>query len=85
MFACEKKEKTSQYKGVSWHRRMRKWIVRITLKGQAPKYGGYFEDELDAAKRVNELCAEFGIPFLNPEIGAIPNQQYQVTYCLMDL
>merc|ERR1712034_192863 len=28
-------------------------------------------------KRVNQLCEELGIPPQNPEISAIPNQQYQ--------
>jgi hypothetical protein len=37
-----------------------------------------FKDELDAAKRVNQLCEELGIPLQNPTISAIPNQQYQV-------
>merc|ERR1712034_205128 len=73
----EKKEKTSQYKGVSWNRQLGKWDVRIRPKGQTPKYGGYFEHELDAAKKVNQLCEELGIPLQNPEINAVQNQQYQ--------
>jgi hypothetical protein len=76
---CEKKEKTSQYKGVSWHKESGKWYVVIYLKGQKPIYGGYFKDELDAAKRMNQLCEELGIPLQNPEISAIQNQQNQVT------
>merc|ERR1711925_53139 len=48
-------------------------------KGQKPKYGGIFDDELDAAKRVNQLCGELGIPPQNPTISAMPNQQYQAT------
>ena len=56
-----------------------KWYVRLYLKGQKPKFGGLFKNELDAAKRVNQLCEEFGIPAQNPEINATPNQQYQVT------
>merc|ERR1712034_135837 len=72
-----RKEKKSQYKGVGWHKRIRRWCVLIHLKGQKRKYGGTFKDELDAAKRVNQLCEELGIPLQNPEISAIPNQQYQ--------
>ena len=45
-------------------------------KGQKPKYGGIFNNELDAAKRVNQLCDECGIPQKNLGIGTI---QYQVT------
>ena len=79
MFACEKKEKTSQYKGVSWSTRSDKWCVQIRLKTGKSKFGGYFTDELDAAKGVNELCEKLGIPLQNPEINAVQNQQYQVT------
>ena len=79
MFVCEKKEKTSQYKGVYWHKQIRRWYVLIHLKGKKRKYGGCFSDELDAAKRVNQLCEELEIPLQNPTISTIPNQQYQVT------
>ena len=41
--------------------------------------GGTFNDELDAAKRVNQLCEEMGIPYKNPGISATPNQQCHVT------
>merc|ERR1712034_264991 len=72
----QKKEKSSQYNGVYWHKQARKWYVKITTKGQKPKYaGGMFKDESDAAKRVNQLCEELGIPLRNPTISAIPNQE----------
>merc|ERR1712034_102417 len=73
----QKNEKTSQYKGVSWHKRTKQWRVQIHLKGQKRKYGGMFKDELDAAKRVNQLCDELEIPPQNPTISAIPNEQNQ--------
>jgi len=73
----QKKEKTSQYKGVCWHREYGKWDVRIYPKGQKSIFGGYFNDELDAAKRVNQLCETLGIPAQNPKISAMPNQQYK--------
>jgi len=76
-YQYQKKEKTSQFKGVSWHVQMGKWYVRIYRKGQKPKYEGFFEDELDAAKRGNQLCEELGIPLPNPEIGAKPKQPYE--------
>merc|ERR1712034_30691 len=63
--------------GVCWHREKRKWRARIYPKGQTQKFGGYFKDELDAAKRVNQLCEKLEIPLKNPTISAIPNQQYQ--------
>merc|ERR1712034_115179 len=73
----QKKEKTSQYKGVYWHREKNRCAVLIYLKGQIRKYGGNFKDELDAAKGVNQLCQKLGIPPRNPEISAIPNQQHK--------
>jgi len=73
----QKKEKTSQYKGVHWNKQKRNWFARLTLKGETQKFGGAFNDELDAAKRVNQLCVEFGIPPQNRTISQIPNQQHQ--------
>ena len=64
---------------MTWHKQRKKWYVRICIKGEEPKYGGIFKDELEAAKRMNQLCEEFGIPPQNPAISAIPNHQYQVT------
>merc|ERR1712034_81649 len=72
----QKKEKTSQYKGVTWHKKMNKWYAQVFLKRGQQKCGGYFKDELDAAKGVNQLCEELEIPLLNPEISMMPNQQY---------
>ena len=87
LFACEKKEKTSQYKGVSWNKQIGKWYVQLWRVSNS---GAYFKNELDAAKRVNQLCEELGIPLRNPDISVVPNQQYQVTkqfvrlMCLQD-
>ena len=78
MLAFEKKEKTSQYKGVSWHKERGKWYVSMRQKGQKTKYVGMFKDELEAGKRANQVCEELGIPLWNPEISAIPNPQSQV-------
>jgi len=73
----QKKEKTSQYKGVYWHKQSRKWCVRLSPKGATAHFGGCFKDELDAGKRVNQICEELRIPLQNPEISAMPNQQHQ--------
>jgi hypothetical protein len=55
------------------------------LKGQSPKYGGQFNNELDAAKKVNELCKNFGVSHQNPKISAIPNcESCQVTKSFVD-
>jgi len=44
-------------------------------------YGGIFADELDAGKKVNQLCDDFRIPQKNPGISGIQNQQYQNDGC----
>ena len=75
----EKNKQTSQYKGVCWNKEKSKWQALVYLKGKKQIYGGRFNDELDAAKRVNQLCEKLKIPPQNPTISAIPNQQYQVT------
>jgi len=72
---CEKKEKTSQYKGVYWHKQVGKWYVFIYQKGQKRKYGGMFKYELDAAKRVNQ----FYQPITNFEIET--NSRTQSCLC----
>ena len=77
VFVCEAKENTSQYFGVSYDKRYYKWMAKLYLKGQKSRsrYGGLFNDELDAAKRINQLCKEIGIPLKNPEISSKPNVQ----------
>jgi len=60
---------------VTWHE-SRKWHALIYLKGKKPKYGGNFMSELEATKKVDQLCEELGIPPQNPTISAIPNKQY---------
>jgi len=73
------KQKISQYTGVCWHKRQDKWSVDLCLQGVKKKFGGYFNDELDAAKRINQLCEEFGIPHKNHGIGTIINQEAKQT------
>merc|ERR1712034_265005 len=57
----EKKEKASQYKGVSWNKENGQWRAEIQFKKQKQN-GGYFREELDAAKKVNQLCEKLEIP-----------------------
>jgi len=72
----QKKEKSSQYKGVSLDKHTKKWRVQVRAKGKSKAWGGYFQDELDAAKRVNQQCEELGIPAKNPGIIVeMPTQQ----------
>merc|ERR1712034_273122 len=69
-----KREKTSQYKGVCWHRQNGTWYAQLNVKGEKNKYGGCFSDELDAAKRVNQLCEELGIAPQNPGVIEMSTQ-----------
>jgi len=70
----QKRERTSQYKGVYWHRKVKMWYARVSLKGYKQKYAGIFNDEQDAAKRVNQLCEELGIPPQNPGVVEMSTQ-----------
>ena len=63
--------KSSKYKGVTWHKRSRKWHARIR-HNYAFIQLGYFTKELDAAqaydKKAKELFGEFAHPnFRNAE------------------
>jgi hypothetical protein len=85
IYSGENKEKTSQYKGVTWHSKIKKWYAQLPVKGGKTKYGGTFDNELEAAKRVNQLCEELSFPQQNPTVSAIPDEKYQVTrnfFCL---
>ena len=64
MFACEKKKKTSQFKGVSWDTRKNRWYAQVR-KERKSYFGGYFKDEIDAGEKVNKLCEEMKIPVRN--------------------
>ena len=73
----EAKEERPQYKGISWDKQRKKWCASLYSK-DGKRFGGYFNDELDAAKRVNQLCKEFGIAAKNPGISGAPNQQVTI-------
>jgi len=49
--------KTSKYKGVHWHKRLRKWAAQITFENKK-HHLGYFTDELAAAKAYDCKAAE---------------------------
>jgi len=54
----------SQYKGVKWHKHVKKWVAVISVDGRK-KHLGYFTDEKEAAKAYDraakELRGEFAV------------------------
>lgn len=57
--------KSSRFRGVSWHKRHRKWSVSIYLRSRRSgklkqQFVGLFEDELDAARAYNDAAEEYG-------------------------
>jgi len=63
----EQKNKTSQFRGVSWCKNRRKWRSYVTHNNDK-HCCGEFVTELDAAKAVNRKCLELGIDIRNPQI-----------------
>jgi hypothetical protein len=51
----KKKISSSKYKGVTWHKRMKKWTAQICYQGKH-KSLGYFDDETDAAKAYDDAA-----------------------------
>jgi len=49
---------TSKYKGVHWHRRMRKWAAAIQYNKKV-YHIGYFSDEVEAAEAYDKKAREF--------------------------
>ena len=47
------------------------WAVQIYFHNHK-YFGGYFNEEIEAAKKVNQLCDEVGIPQKNPEVNEMP-------------
>jgi len=65
------KIKTSKYNGVCWRKENQKWVVQIS-HNKKQIYGGYFENEINAAQRVNQLYEKMGKSQKNPEISEMP-------------
>jgi hypothetical protein len=72
------KKITSQYKGVHWNKKRKKWYAQLYLIDGNNKFGGYFNDEVEAAKQVNQLCEKFGVTAKNPGIHGSPHPQIQI-------
>jgi hypothetical protein len=62
---------TSGFKGVSWHKKKKKWVAQIMISGKVT-YLGYFDVEEDAARKFDEVAAPLGrvINFPSEFMGA---------------
>lgn len=58
------KNGTSRYKGVCWHRRMKKWVACIKGKGRK-SHLGYFVSETSAAKAYDNAARKYHGEFAN--------------------
>jgi len=58
---------TSKYTGVCWHRKKKKWHTYLKHNKKL-YYGGHFDNEDQAAMKVNLLCEKNGIKRKNPMI-----------------
>ncbi len=63
----KRKDTQSKFKGVHFLKKRDKWIARIQVEGKRIN-SGYFNTELEAAKRYNELATKYHEEFayLNP-------------------
>jgi len=68
--------KTSHYNGVSWHKTNKKWQTQLIYNNKKC-YGGYFNDEKQAAMKVNLLCDKYGKKRKNPMVDLEPDAMQQ--------
>lgn len=59
-----KRSVTSQYKGVTWNKRNKKWQAQITIDGKN-RYLGLFVDEADAARAYDKFARQHQGRFAN--------------------
>ena len=56
---------TSKFKGVSWHKRIKKWTCQIK-SSQRQRHIGYFDNEIEAAKAYDRAAIELFGEFARP-------------------
>ena len=78
-YLFEVQNQTSNYTGVSWNADHKKW--KAVLRHKQKKYqGGLFDDEKQAAMKINLLCDENRITRKNSTIGIEPKVIQKVTF-----
>jgi hypothetical protein len=73
----QRPNQTSKYTGVSWHRDKKKWQTKLTHNNTI-YCGGYFDNEEQAAMKINLLCDKNGIKRKNLMIKTEPDIIQQV-------
>lgn len=53
------RKKKSKYKGVTWHKGMRKWMASSSI-GKVNKFLGYYDNELNAARAYDQHILSYG-------------------------
>ncbi len=56
--AGTRRDNTSGYKGVSWHKRRNKWMAAMKVEGKSIHLG-YFEDLNEAARAYNQAALKY--------------------------
>jgi len=74
-FEKQFKTQTSKYNGVCWLKDNKKW--EASLYNKKKYYGGLFDNEKQAAMKVNLLCDKMGIERKNPMIIIEPDEMKQ--------
>jgi len=69
----------SIYTGVSWQKNAKKWKATLAYN-KKQYYGGYFDEEEQAAMSINLLCDKFGIKRKNPTIDKKTDAMQQIPY-----